>query len=254
MRNYDKVIGAISLLVLIGCEAPTAPSSQAPEAAQQENTPTRSVSEGTRAYERVAKRVRPIAVRLCRQENERRPESYCNFRIVVDPKSKGGPNAYQTIGKDGRPILAFNQAMLQTIRNDHEIAFILGHEAGHQINSHISKQRTTANLGALVLGGLVAGLGGTQAAVSGAQNIGGVIGARAYSKDHEIEADIVGTYIATLSGYDPAIGAKSFARFGGGSRSFLSTHPPSSDRQSAVTRTVSEIASKRAAGQPLTLP
>jgi len=86
-----------------------------------------------------------------------------------------------------------------------------------------------------------------------AQNIGGSIGARAYSQSHELEADILGVYVAEIAGYNPEVGARSFARFSGGG-GFLSTHPPSAQRIQAVQRTIQRIEQDRAAGRNITVP
>ncbi len=200
------------------------------------------------AFDRVAGDIYPIARSMCRQRNPNQPARYCNFRIGVDTSDKSGPNAYQTIGQDGRPIIAFNQAMLATIQNEDEIAFILGHEAGHQIASHLVKSRTNTQLGATLLGTIISANGGSAQQVEEAANLGGFLGQRVYSKDHELQADVIGTYIAHQAGYDALRGAQSFRRFSGGG-GFLSTHPASPQRLSTVEKTMARIR----AGQPLRL-
>lgn len=204
---------------------------------------TRGAKEALAAYERVRRRIEPVAERECRRRNPRAPRTYCDFRVMVDTSEARAPNAFQTIGKDGRPIIAFNVPMLVTVKNDHEIAFIMGHEAGHQIANHLIKANTSANLGATLLGGIVAGLGGSSSAVSQAQSLGGVFGSRAFSKEHELDADVIGAHIANAAGYDPLIGARSFARFTGGG-GLLATHPPSAQRLAAVQATVARIRSQ----------
>ncbi len=216
---------------------PTAPTLQAP----------------TDAYARVARRIEPIAEQVCRQKNPRASRISCDFLITVDTRQAQQPNAYQTLNDQGRPIILFNLPMLRTIRNDDEMAFIMGHEAGHQIRRHIAEAQRNAGLGAVIFGTLTAALGGSDIAVTEAQRLGGAVGARAYSQDHELEADTVGTYIAYLAGYDPLVGAQSFARFGG-SDSILSTHPPGARRLATVQRTVAQINQVRANGQPVVVP
>lgn len=216
-------------------------------------TASRSPKQAVDAYIRVGSRIERVAERVCRQKNPARSKAYCDFQLKVDASETNVPNAYQTIGEDGRPIIAFNIPMLATVRNDDEIAFILGHEAGHQIANHLVRANTNANLGAILLGGLLAASGADANSVREAQNIGGTIGARAYSQSHELEADVLGTYIAEIAGYNPGVGAQSFARLSGGG-GFLSTHPPSSDRIAIVRSTIQKIAASRAAGQPITIP
>jgi len=221
---------------------------------QQNQTATRSARQAVDAYIRVGSRIEPVAERICRQRNPSQPRAYCDFQIKVDPSDTQIPNAFQTIGADGRPIIAFNIPMLATVQNDDEIAFILGHESGHQIANHIVRANTNANLGALLLGGLLAASGADASSVLEAQNIGGSIGARAYSQTHELEADVIGTYVAELAGYNPEIGSRSFSRLAGGGGGFLSTHPPSSQRIAAVQQTIQKIAQDRAQGRAIIIP
>lgn len=239
----------LTVLLLLGA-CTVAPD---PGPAPEPFTITRSPQEAVDAYLRVSRRIEPVAERLCRQKNPSAPAVYCDFRILVDGRTDQGPNAFQTIGKDGRPVIAFNIPMLATVKNDHEIAFILGHEAGHQIRNHLVQSNVNANLGAVLLGSISALTGASSGQVAEAQRLGGSLGARAYSKEHELEADQIGTYVAYLAGYDPLIGAQSFARFSGGN-SVLSTHPPSGRRLATVQNTMARINALRASGQAVTLP
>lgn len=244
------LVRLLPVLLLAACAVPVQDS--APVDPQPFRI-TRSADEAVAAYIRVSRRIEPVAERLCRDKNPTAPATYCDFQILVERSTNQPPNAFQTIGKDGRPIIAFNVPMVATVENDHEIAFILGHEAGHQIRSHIVKANANANLGAALAGVLSSLGGGGPNSVARAQRLGGQIGARAYSQDHELQADEVGAYIAHLAGYDPLIGAQSFARFSGGNNP-LSTHPPTGARLATVQRTVARINALRAAGQPVTLP
>lgn len=249
----------IVFCLLTACVA--VPPSQNPtpqQGPQAQQIPTQRVSRSSQQlvenYQRIGRQIEAVAEPLCRQKNPTRPAKYCDFQVRIDTSRTNAPNAFQTIGKDGRPIIAFNIPMLATVKNNHEIAFILGHEAGHQISSHIVQASTNANIGALVLGGIFALSGASASSVVEAQNLGGTIGARAYSQTHELEADVVGTYVAHLAGYDPVIGARSFSRIGAGGGGFLSTHPPTNQRMQTVQRTIQQIAAKRAAGLPIRLP
>ena len=245
MRALLPIIFLMASCTIVEPTANTSPT--------QNSVSSRSPQQAVDAYIRVGSRIERVAERICRQKNPSQPRTYCDFQIKVDTSETNAPNAYQTIGKDGRPIIAFNIPMLASVRNDDEIAFILGHEAGHQIANHLVRANTNANLGALVLGGLIAASGGNASSVVQAQNIGGSIGARAYSQSHELEADILGVYVAEIAGYNPEVGARSFARFSGGG-GFLSTHPPSAQRIQAVQRTIQRIEQDRAAGRNITVP
>lgn len=219
------------------------PETQAPKPAAPKVTQT--ASQGVAGYQRVAKRVEPVAESICRSFSKDQRAGFCDFQLKVDQNPKAPPNAYQSIGRDGRPVITFNINMLRTVKNDHEVAFIMGHEAGHQIARHLLQKRNNAQAGAILGAILVGAAGGNPQ--SGA-DLGGFIGAQSYSKAFELQADRIGAHIAYRSGYDPLIGARSFQRTGG-SNSLLSTHPPGPDRYQTVVRTVQEIKAARAQGK-----
>lgn len=234
---------------LVSCTDFDVPETKPTPVAAEKSTITRSTSQGEAALRRVQRKVEPVAERMCREERKPARSIECDFLIIVDRSAAKVPNAYQTLDKkSGRPIIAFNVPMLRTIKNDDEIAFILGHEAGHQIGAHIAKTRTTATAGAILLGTIIQAAGGNAAAVKDAQKIGGSFAARAYSKEFELEADVLGAYVSEAAGYDPVRGARSFARFGGGSNSFLSTHPASGNRIATVNAAAEQIKRQRAQG------
>jgi Zn-dependent protease with chaperone function len=207
--------------------------------------PVRSASSGVAAYKRVARRVEPVSESICRSFSKDLPAQFCDFQIRFDDNPKAAPHAYQTIGKDGKPIITFNVNMLRSIKNDDEIAFIMGHEAGHQIARHLLQKRNNANGGAILGAIIIGGLGGNP--MDGA-NLGGMVGAQSFSKKFELQADRIGAHVATRSGYNAIRGARSFERTGG-SNSMLSTHPPGADRFAVVQRTVAEINAARKQGK-----
>lgn len=222
-----------------------APPQTRPAVKYEEPTVQRSASQAIANYRRVSARVEPVAERACRSIHPRVDPRFCDFNIQVLDNPKQPPNAFQSIGKDGRPVLTFNINMLRTVKNDHEIAFILGHEAGHQIAEHIGQKVENQTAGAL-LGGLIMATIGADPQTG--VDLGGMIGGRAYSKKFELQADRIGAHIAARAGYDPQIGAASFNRTQG-SNSLLSTHPPSAERIQTVDQTTATIRAARARGQ-----
>jgi len=120
------------------------------------------------------------------------------------------------------------------MKNRDEIAFALSHEAAHHILGHIAQTQKSAMTGA-VLGTLVGALAGLDAqGLDTAQNIGGTLGARRYSKDFELQADRLGADIALQAGYDPLRGVLFFQDAADPGNAFLGTHPPNADRIRAV--------------------
>jgi predicted Zn-dependent protease len=246
VRNYEmkttKAIGAIfAAALLTACEVTTVstgPIGPATPAAQPSRTGTLSPSQAARSFVQVVRTVEPIAERECRA---RTSGVNCNFNIVVDDRPGQPANAFQTLDKQGRPIVAFTLALIADARNEDELAFVLGHETAHHIAGHIGRQQQNAVAGAVVAGGLAVLLGGDNNAVEAAQRTGAQVGARSYSKNFELEADALGTIITARAGYDPLRGAQFFARIPDPGDRFLGTHPPNASRLDTVRRTAAGL-------------
>lgn len=220
-----------------------------------------SARAGEERFNRVARRVQPVAEQLCRQELATNKQVDCKVALELD-REMTERNAYFTYTKPGNksPVIRFTMPMLQDVESDDEVAFILGHEYGHLIGQHIAKQQHQAVAGALILGAIAA-YGSAQAAgagqshdpnaVSRSVELGAAIGQVAYSQTYELESDMLGTRIAAAAGYDPVKGARFFARSESarseaGRLSFWGTHPPDSKRLAVVIATMAEIEGKQA--------
>jgi predicted Zn-dependent protease len=195
-----------------------------------------------RNFADVIARVEPVAERECRL---RAPQLNCDFMIVVDSRPGLGPNAFQTVDRSGRPVIGFTAALIGEARNQDELAFILGHEAGHHIAGHLPRAQQTALAGALILGVLAAAGGADAAGVRAAQDMGAAVGARTYSREFELEADRLGSVVAFRAGYVPERGAAYFTRIPDPGNRFLGTHPPNAQRIEVVR---AEAARLRAGG------
>ena len=222
------------------------------------------VLEGVGRFERVAARVEPHAEALCRQET---PKRDCDLQIRVDLDPMEPANAFQTVNADG-PIIIVTAALLEGTRNDDEVAFVMGHEAGHHIAGHLEKRAGQQLAGALILGMAAAYAGSgnpnayqNQRNIDTAVNTGGSLGAMAYSQTYELEADMLGAYIAEAAGFDAEKGSLLFARRAGGgtgptagvngAMSLWSTHPSSPQRIATVRYAVADARAKRAEGAPM---
>ena len=132
------------------------------------------------------------------------------------------------------------EGLLPVTRDETSLAIVLGHEIAHAVAKHSAEQMSTAikqQYGAQALGVLMAGAG----ASSGLQQVAGTVfglgaqGASAkYSRDHESEADHLGIIFAAMAGYDTEAAVSFWQRMsqatGGGSTSWLSTHPSDATR------------------------
>lgn len=183
--------------------------------------------------------VEPVAEALCR---EQRPDLNCDFRIFVDPDPARAPNAFHTLDPEtGRPVIGFTATLIAEARSPHELAFVLGHEAGHHLAGHIPRQQRSAAAGAILAGTLAALSGAGVGALEQAAQLGAAVGARSYSKDYELEADAIGTLIAWRAGFDPERGAAFFTRLPDPGNRFLGSHPPNAARMQTVAATMAAI-------------
>jgi predicted Zn-dependent protease len=153
--------------------------------------------------------VEPVAEALCRIET---PDQNCDFAILVDRDPRVGANAFQTVDRSGRPIIILTLGLVAILQSEDELAFVLGHEAGHHIARHIPQQRESAAEGARVFGEIAMAGGGNARDIRRAAQLGATVGRRPIRATAELEADAIGTAIAFRAGYDPLAGAFSFSR------------------------------------------
>ncbi len=232
---------ALAAAVALGaCDV--APVQQSPNApapvSTNSNAPPMSANQAARSFLRVVQTVEPVAERECRA---RTSSVNCDFNIVVDDRPGQPANAFQTLDKQGRPVVAFTLALIAEARNEDELAFVMGHETAHHIGGHIARQQQNAVAGAVIFAGLATLTGGGAEAVRTAQQLGAQVGARSYSKDFELEADALGTIITKRAGYDPLRGAEFFTRIPDPGDKFLGTHPPNASRIDVVRRTAAGL-------------
>lgn len=233
-RTFAILCGVV---FLAACEVTTL-SGPVPVPAQTPRPDRISADEAARAFVRVLGAVEPVAEQECRI---RTVGVNCDFNIVVDDRPGQPANAFQTLDRQGRPIVVFTLALIADTRNEDEIAFVMGHEAAHHIAGHIDRQQQNAVAGAVVSTGLAILLGGDTATVERAQREGALVGSRIYSKDFELEADALGTIITSRAGYNPLRGAEFFARIPDPGDRFLGTHPPNARRFEVVRRTAAGL-------------
>lgn len=241
MSPSRTLLALAAAALLAACEVTpvqTGPGQASPAAPQSRAAPTLSAQQAARSFLRVKSTVEPVAERECRARTQ---GVNCDFNIVVDDRPGQPPNAFQTLDRQGRPVVAFTLALIADARNEDELAFVMGHEAAHHIAGHIGRQQQNAAAGAVIFAGLATLTGGDASAVRTAQRVGAQVGARTYSKAFELEADALGTVITKRAGYDPLRGAEFFTRIPDPGDKFLGTHPPNSDRIATVRRTAAGL-------------
>lgn len=227
----------ILVLALAGCDVATSPVGPTVQPVRPVSSgPALSAGAAAVAFDQVSRVMEPVAERSCRQYTE---GASCDFQIRLNPDPKAPPNAYQSLDKQGRPVITFTKAILPTFRNRDEIAFVMGHEAAHHIRGHLQRQQRDTLVGAVLLGGIAAAVGVDASGVQQAQRVGASVGARSYSKAYELEADELGTLITARAGYSPRKGVEYFYRLPDPGDRFLGTHPPNNDRINVVQATIS---------------
>lgn len=226
------------VIALAACEPIQAARAVPPEQDMSRGEARALAQRAARQFVAVVDRIEPVAEEECRRATR---GVNCDFQIVVDDTPGAAPNAFQTVDANGRPILAFNLALILGAQNADELAFVVGHEASHHIAGHLGQAQQNAALGALIFSGLAALGGGSADAVRNAEQMGASLGARSYSKAFELEADRLGTVIAFRAGFDPVRGAEFFNRLPDPGDSFLGTHPPNAARLEAVRRTAASL-------------
>ena len=78
--------------------------------------------------------------------------------------------------------------------------------------------------------------------VRNAEHFGARLGGRKFSKTYELEADWLGTWIATIAGHD-ALRRSFFMRMSDPGDQLLSTHPPNQARVETVQKAMKDLPS-----------
>lgn len=234
-----RIAAFLALILLSACAAVTpVPQQGAEPSALTQTEIRRRADAAARQFIEVVRTVEPVAEAECRK---RRPQGPCDFQIVIDDRYGQPPNAFHTVAKDGKPLLAFNLALILAVRNADELAFIMGHEAAHHVAGHIERARQNAALGGRVLGSAAEMAGGDDEAIRAGLELGAALGRRSFTKTFELEADALGTVIAFRAGYDPVRGAEFFSRIPDPGNRFLGTHPPNAARIETVRRVAAAL-------------
>lgn len=246
MQTGHGLLAALTALALLaGCVAPVAvaPLPGVPPVVPLPATgpsPDRinSPQAAANTFVAVIRQMEPAVERECLAR--RTSPINCDFQFVVDDRPGLDPNAFQTLGRDGRPVIGFTLSLLAAARNKDELAFVVGHEASHHILGHITQKASAANAGAIILTGIAAASGAGAASIRTAQEMGAQLGARYYSRDWELQADYLGAIVTMNAGFDPVHGAAFFDRMPDPGDRILGSHPSRAARQAQVLRAVTD--------------
>ncbi|HKY03194.1 MAG TPA: M48 family metalloprotease [Burkholderiales bacterium] len=195
-----------------------------------------SIEAGTLTTLEVRRAGAPISVTV-------EPQRSCAFRSFLANQDVINAAA------DGKKILV-TRGMMRFVRDDSELALVIGHELAHNAMGHIDAKRGNFALGT-ILDVLAAAYG------VNTQGMFGNAAASAYSQDFEAEADYVGLYMMATAGFElnnapqfwrrMAVAHPSSIRGGG----MMASHPASPERFVSLEEAIKEIRTKQASGAPL---
>jgi predicted Zn-dependent protease len=194
----------------------------------------------------LSKYVNEVGQKLAAVSDRKLPYEF----VVLD---NSVPNAWALPG--GK--IAVNRGLLTELKNEAELAAVLGHEIVHAAARHGAKaqERGTLMQAGLALAQIGAAVGDVDRNVAGLVLQGAGVGAQLiqtkYSREQELEADHYGMRYMKQAGYDPA-GAvtlqETFVRLaeeGGRKQGWLeglfASHPPSAERVAQNKKLLTEL-------------
>jgi len=150
----------------------------------------------------------------------------------------------------GGPIF-ITRGILAYMTSEAELASVLGHEIGHVTARHSASQVTKQEIAQVGLG-VATVLSPTAAAVGQAAGAGLQLLFLKYSRDDERQADQLGFRYMHAQGYDPRQMAEMFRTLerytaqagGGGTPSWMQTHPDPGDRVKVAEQRVAALGSE----------
>jgi len=169
------------------------------------------------------------------------------FSVINDST----PNAWALPG--GK--ISINRGLLTEMQSEAELAAVLGHEIVHSAARHGAQSQSRAVLmqGAVMAGGVAAGVATDDQRYAQIAVMGGMLGAQLvsqrYSREAEREADEFGMRYMHRAGYNPR-GAvelqQTFVRLSEGRRAgafdaLFASHPPSQERVENNRRLLAEL-------------
>ena len=167
-----------------------------------------------------------------------------SFRMVDAQEVNAGANPN---------LIVVTYGLMRFVKNDDEIAVVLGHELAHIARGHHVKE---SGIGLLsMITGIAAGIGANKVSPGSAdmvmRAVSSAFNAR-FSQDFEREADYFGLHYVYLAGFNIDAGASVWERFAieipeSMTRNFFSTHPSSPERMVRLKKIINELKSKNSA-------
>ncbi|MGH8661998.1 MAG: M48 family metalloprotease, partial [Burkholderiales bacterium] len=141
-------------------------------------------------------------------------------------------------------IIVMTDELVKLARSDQEIIAVLAHELGHVRHRHTMRRLLESSATALIIAGITGDIASTTSLAAAAPTL---LLQTKYSREHEREADAYAIAMLRKSGIEPRHFAAILRRLEGeaprrgGLPAFLSSHPPTEERE-ALARDGAEIA------------
>jgi predicted Zn-dependent protease len=141
--------------------------------------------------------------------------------------------------------IAFFTGILDKLKlTDDEVALVMGHEIAHALREHARERAaktTLTNAGGRIIGALIFG-GGAGELIGAA---GGNLLTLRFSRNDELESDLIGMELAARAGYDPAAGVTLWEKMSAASKGappqWLSTHPAGETRIKTIKDNLKDV-------------
>ena len=140
--------------------------------------------------------------------------------------------------------VAVYTGLMDLMKNEAELAFVVGHEIGHAIARHSGERMSWGMLQSL--GGILVELGFQNDIVTEVYGTGTQLGVMLpFSRSNESEADLIGLILMAKAGYDPRASVEFWTRFSKNAESsalgnLMSTHPCDADRIAAMNKNMAQ--------------
>lgn len=151
------------------------------------------------------------------------------YRLEFRASPVIGPNAFALPSG----IIVMTDELVRYAINDHELLGVLAHELGHVHHRHTMRRLLESSATALIIAGVTGDVASATALAAAAPT---VLLQMKYSRDNEREADQYAIEMMRKAGYDPGHLAAVLKRMdsrmpGRGVPGFLSSHPPTEERE-----------------------
>ena len=129
-------------------------------------------------------------------------------------------NAFVT----GGTYVVVHSHLMNTLKDDSELAAVIGHEIAHTVANHVFERQTHAQI----------------SAIAGSKSVGRSGYQAAFTHENEREADRIGILYTALAGYDPMaasrIWKRKFTAQGNARSLFQHSHPVNEERYQATLK------------------